>query len=155
MVVLPQVYSCGKSYIYANIITYCSWHASSVRTHNLFCNCTVLWLDVIMAYCSWLAFYAFFLNYKLQYADGPPLIISAIATVVTVAEILKNNGLAVAKSKILVTYTLVLFIFVSVPNHSIKMLCRDHDVHSWCQGWFKESPYSESQGNILPVYEIK
>jgi len=50
-----------------------------------------------MAYCSWLAFYAFFLNYKLQYADGPPLIISAIATVVTVAEILKNNGLAVAK----------------------------------------------------------
>ena len=82
-----------------------------------------------MAYCSWLAFYAYFLNYKLQYADGP-LIISAIATVVTVAEILKNNGLAVAKSKILVTYTLVLFIFVSVHNHSIKMLCRDHDVHS-------------------------
>jgi len=83
-----------------------------------------------MAYCSWLAFYAFFLNYKLQYADGPPLIISAIATVVTVAEILKNNGLAVAKSKILVTYTLVIFIFVSVSNHSIKTLCRDHDVNS-------------------------
>jgi hypothetical protein len=34
--------------------------------------------------------------------DEPPFIISAIATVVTVAEILKNNGLAVEKSKFLV-----------------------------------------------------
>jgi hypothetical protein len=67
---------------------------------------------------------------SLQYADGPPLIVSAIATVVTVAEILKNNGLAVEKSKILVTYTLVSFTFVSESNCSIKMFCRDHDVHS-------------------------
>ena len=39
----------------------------------------------------------------IKKADEPPVIISAIATVVTVAEILKNNGLAVEKSKILVT----------------------------------------------------
>ena len=59
------------------------------------------------------------------------LILSAIATVVTVAEILKNNGLAVEKSKTPVSlFVIHLCNFVlSSYSNPIKMSCRDHDIH--------------------------
>ncbi|KAF8687692.1 hypothetical protein HU200_042615 [Digitaria exilis] len=51
----------------------------------------------------------------------------AIATVVTVAEILKNNGLAVEKSKIyLVTFTLISTVYTVV------------DLNIICSKWFAE-----------------
>lgn len=56
---------------------------------------------------------AFCANKKLM---NPLFIISAIATVVTVAEILKNNGLAVEKSKILVACMCILFSYIIYSN---------------------------------------
>jgi hypothetical protein len=69
-----------------------------------------------------------FCGKKIAYE--PHFIISAIATVVTVAEILKNNGLAVEKSKFVIAYMSVIHFFIFLSNHSTKIVCRDNDIHS-------------------------
>lgn len=75
---------------------------------------------------------------------------AAIATVVTVAEILKNNGLAVEKSMV------ICFPIFLVQQSSLDFctyltcaLCRDHDFNSWYERWIKRAICPKSQGKLM------
>lgn len=87
-------------------------------------------------------------------------IISAIATVVTVAEILKNNGLAVEKSKFMLPYYPVgrrrnPFVLRSQCLLTTRSnSCRDHDINCWCQRRFKEPSYAEGEGSFIFLYSM-
>jgi hypothetical protein len=78
-------------------------------------------------------------------------ILSAIATVVTVAEILKNNGLAVEKSKITVTllFVNIMFPFSSSYSNQIgfaEIMTSTVDVNDESRG----RPMQKAKVSFLP-----
>jgi hypothetical protein len=87
-------------------------------------------------------------------AYEPHFIISAIATVVTVAEILKNNGLAVEKSKFVIAYMSVIhFLFsylIIQPKSFAEIMTSTVDVNDDS----RSRPIQKAKVGYLPVLEI-